>query len=356
VKTQRLEAICQKFESAKVAVLGDFFLDLYILCDRRLSELSLETHKETFQAIDLRGQPGTAGVTTNNLRSLGAKAAAIACIGDDGNGYTLRKALEETGVDTNLLITHPDRKTITYTKPMMREVDGSEIELNRIDIINRSRNPEDLTQKLIENTQKAFEESDGLLVVEQVKNDGFGNLSQALRDELAKLSEHDPEKIIMADSRHFAPCYRGISMKMNISEAKTAAVDLNPALSNLESQTPLEAAAQCAETFWKAYQKPVFITLGDQGLAGWCQQGFFHVPGYQIDGPIDPVGAGDATLAGIGLARCCGASPQEAAYIGNLVGSITIQQIGTTGVATQADLLRRHHDYQNQQKNLGSIS
>jgi bifunctional ADP-heptose synthase (sugar kinase/adenylyltransferase) len=48
------------------------------------------------------------------------------------------------------------------------------------------------------------------------------------------------------------------------------------------------------------------------------------------------------------LALCAGAMPREAAYIGNLVGSITIQQLGTTGIATQADILSSHYAYQKQ--------
>ena len=79
-----------------------------------------------------------------------------------------------------------------------------------------------------------------------------------------------------------------------------------------------------------------------------ADDGPFHHPGVQVEGPIDIVGAGDSVLAGIGLAMCAGATPAEAAYIGNLVGSITIQQLGTTGIATQADLLNRHYQYQKQ--------
>jgi hypothetical protein len=40
--------------------------------------------------------------------------------------------------------------------------------------------------------------------------------------------------------------------------------------------------------------------------------------------------------------------PDEAAYIGNLIGSITIEQIGTTGIATPEQLLERHYEYQKQ--------
>jgi len=65
------------------------------------------------------------------------------------------------------------------------------------------------------------------------------------------------------------------------------------------------------------------------------------VPAIPVSGEIDIVGAGDSVMAGVVSALCCGAAPREAAFFGNLVASITIQQIGTTGTATPAQV-REH--------------
>ena len=62
---------------------------------------------------------------------------------------------------------------------------------------------------------------------------------------------------------------------------------------------------------------------------------------YPVSGPIDPVGAGDSTSAGIACALAAGSTLEEAAAFGNLVASITIQQIGTTGTATPEQVRRR---------------
>jgi rfaE bifunctional protein kinase chain/domain len=349
MNTDRFNDLLNQFSEARVAVLGDFFLDLYIIMDRALSEFSLETHKEAFQAVEIRGQAGTAGVTTNNLRALGAQTAAIGVTGTDGNGHTLRQALTEKGVETQYLVARDDRFTITYTKPLMQEVDGSTIELNRIDILNRFPNPQDLNQQLAEHVRRAVADFDGILVVEQVAQDGFGTLSPLLRETLSHLAEAYAQKTFLVDSRHHAAAYAGIAMKMNRSEAAAAARALGPLPADLEDRPSLEAAEICARMFWNAHQQPIFITLGENGICGINQGQFFHIPGYHTQGPVDIVGAGDATLAGIGLALCCGATPREAAYIGNLVGSITVEQIGTTGIATREDLQRRHHEYQQQQ-------
>jgi sugar/nucleoside kinase (ribokinase family) len=63
-----------------------------------------------------------------------------------------------------------------------------------------------------------------------------------------------------------------------------------------------------------------------------------YVPGVPVAAEIDPTGAGDSASAGAVLALCAGAQLPEAALIGNFVASITVQQIGTTGVARPAQL------------------
>ena len=350
MKTERLEQILSNFNHKKVAVFGDFFLDLYIHMDRTLSELSLETHKEAFQATSLRGQPGAAGVVTNNLAALGAQPLAFGYIGQDGFGYTLKNALALNGTETTYLIETKDRLTPTYTKPIMKEVDGVNIELNRIDIINRTPNPPALNDSLVDHLKQALLTHDGILVLEQVCNDGCGVVSPLLRNAISKLTNHYPEKVILVDSRHFGSAYRNVALKTNLLEAKRATKNIGEHSITLDQSDAVSASQECSKALWDLYQKPVFITLGEDGIGGIDNGAYFHHPGFITAGPIDIVGAGDSVLAGIGLSLCAGASPAEAAYIGNLVGSVIVQQIGTTGLATQEDVRQRHIDYQNQIK------
>src|SRR5207253_1653658 len=81
--------------------------------------------------------------------------------------------------------------------------------------------------------------------------------------------------------------------------------------------------------------RPVFCTRGEEGilLAEPGPGDVQLVPGYPVAGPIDSVGAGDTTSAGIACAVAAGLTLAEAAAFGNLVASITVQQIGTTGTA-----------------------
>ena len=95
----------------------------------------------------------------------------------------------------------------------------------------------------------------------------------------------------------------------------------------------------------KRLVRPVFCTSGSSGIflgrpeAG--QVSISRIPAYPAPGPIDIVGAGDSTSAGIACAGAAGASLEEAAAFGNLVASITIQQLDTTGTASPEQVRQR---------------
>jgi hypothetical protein len=52
-----------------------------------------------------------------------------------------------------------------------------------------------------------------------------------------------------------------------------------------------------------------------------------------------------AALGRNGGGLCCGAGLEDSALLGNIVSSITIQQIGTTGTATPQQVIRRYAEF-----------
>ena len=63
-----------------------------------------------------------------------------------------------------------------------------------------------------------------------------------------------------------------------------------------------------------------------------------EVPAVRLDCQTDTTGAGDSTTAGGVLALAAGAELPEAALVGCLVASITVQQLATTGTAQRDQL------------------
>ena len=79
----RLNVLLNQFPHRQVLVVGDFFLDEYLIIDRQLSEPSLETGLEAYQVVDIRHSPGAAGTVVSNLRALGVAATALGVIGQE---------------------------------------------------------------------------------------------------------------------------------------------------------------------------------------------------------------------------------------------------------------------------------
>lgn len=90
----RLTELVAGFSKARIAVVGDFFLDKYLDVNPALGEPSVETGKVAHQVVGVRCSPGAAGTVVCNLQALGAgKLHAVGFSGDDGEGFDLRKAL-----------------------------------------------------------------------------------------------------------------------------------------------------------------------------------------------------------------------------------------------------------------------
>lgn len=333
-----IEKLLARLKDVRLIVLGDFFLDYYLHLERNLSEISIETGLEAYQVIRTFKSPGAAGTVVSNLRSLGVNVMAVGWVGGDGNGYDLKNRLLADGVDCSGLIEVKDFDTPTYMKPIIHEVDGSFHELNRLDTKHRAQLTTEVEGKIISQLRQKIAAADGVLVVDQVKEPDCGNITGRVRQELRDLAGEYPHKLISVDSRNFIELFDRVMVKSNINEVARAAG--TPALPD-ESNT--RTADRCGRMLCRKTGKPVVITLGENGimLVEDPEVEGIHLPGIRVTGPVDIVGAGDSVNASIGAALCAGATLREAGILGNLVASIVIQQIGTTGKATPQQVLER---------------
>jgi sugar/nucleoside kinase (ribokinase family) len=170
---------------------------------------------------------------------------------------------------------------------------------------------------------------DALLVMDQVSDADCGVVTARVRERIAALGESNPHKLILADSRERIGLFRSVSIKPNQAECSQAVGS-----GDVESGAR-ELARRAGRT--------VFCTQGERGIlvVDPRDSSAQRVPAYPVTGPIDIVGAGDSTSAAIASAVAAGASLAEAAAFGNLVASITIQQLGTTGTASPAQVRAR---------------
>lgn len=346
ISEARLKTILNQFHQQRILVIGDFYLDAYWHIDKTRSTLSLETPWHTNPVVEQRYSPGAAGTVTNNLKALGVGSVyTLGVIGEDGFGETLLKRLQANGCLTDFMVQVPDWVTPTYLKPIHRGYEGMETEGPRFDIENQSPMAEDVEMTVIDALQACLPLVDGIIVGDQMPLENLGVITNRVRAALCELAVAFPEKIFFADSRTRIGAYRNVIVKPNRFEAKQA---VQPNWNGLE--VDIEAAKQCAVALAEQTQNTVYVTLGENGILVYCEGKFAHIRGVHIDSEIDPVGAGDSVSAGLVAVLCSLRASRgsdaaiEAAYVGNLVASITVTKIGTTGTASPAEILERHRN------------
>jgi bifunctional ADP-heptose synthase (sugar kinase/adenylyltransferase) len=333
-----IEQILGRLPSFTVGVLGDLFLDRYLDLDATLTEPSLETGLDAYQVVRVRSVPGAAGTVVNNLAALGVgRIIPYALIGEDGEGYELRQALGKLpAVDASCIFAWPDRRTPTYTKPMLYRPGEPARELNRLDVKNRTVLPLEAERKILNALAGTWSRLDALLVLDQVSEADCGVVTQRVRERLTEWGENQPDKWILADSRERIGLFRALTVKPNARECVRAVSG---------SETDPTDIAACAARLAQRCSRPVFCTCGERGILvadpRRPEVPPRLVPAYPLAGPIDPVGAGDSTSAALICALAARATLEQAAAFGNLVASITVQQIGTTGTASPEQVRQR---------------
>jgi len=334
ITVERLQSLLEKFPRQTIGLVGDLFLDRYLDLESNVHELSIETGLEAYQITHVRNFPGALGTVMNNLAALGVGTLVpVTLIGDDGHGFDLRRALASMPVDPVHVISDESRLTPTYTKPLRRADDGSCTELNRLDVRTRAPMSDEATQRGCESVTAVWQRADGMIVLDQVNESNWGVINEAVREHLRKLCRQDPKKLMLIDSRAHLGKFCFGCLKGNRTE-------FSRALGMSSDQTWV--ARQAVELLANRNRVPAFCTEGEDGIAvARPAKSVESVPGVRVRGPVDIVGAGDSATSGIVASLIAGADPLEAACVGNLVASITVQQIGTTGTATPEQVLNR---------------
>ena len=329
-----LRALLVRIPAARVAVLGDFCLDVYWFADASRGELSVETGLKTRPVQRQCYSLGGAGNVVANLVALGCcNVSALGVLGDDPWGREQLRLLQGLGVNTtDMLVQAGSWDTLAYHKP---HLDGHEE--GRFDFGNFNVLADAVADELLARCRRRIGQCDVVIINEQVRQ---GIHTERFRAGLVGLMAEFPRCIFVADSRHYSECYAGAILKLNGHEA----VRLCGKPQELTAEVLRAQVLEAADTLVARSGKPVVITRGSRGVVVHDAQGCCEIPGIQVLGRVDPVGAGDSMLAGLALGLAGGASLEQAAQLGNFVAGVTIQKINQTGTATPEEVLRMGAD------------
>jgi bifunctional ADP-heptose synthase (sugar kinase/adenylyltransferase) len=282
----------------------------------------------------VRSQPGAAGTILSNLIALGAgEVLPVGFCGEDGEGWELLRALRNMPrVELGGFVQTPERRTFSYTKPLVHEPGRTPFELSRLDLKNWTPTPMRVEEQLIAALRGIAANADAVIVMDQVDIAETGVVTARVREALGEISRERATLPVLADCRRGLAGWPACIWKMNARE-----LSVLRGVSESDDDAMRAAAGQLA----RGNRRAVFVTMAGDGILGADESGATaHVPAFPICGPIDIVGAGDSVSANLTMALAAGASISEAMKIAMAAASIVIHQVGTTGTATLPEIGR----------------
>lgn len=327
-KDSNSTAILDALTGVRIAVFGDFCVDAYwCITDEGQPETSLETGLPVRAVGEQRYLPGGAGNVVANLIDLGVgQVSAVGVVGQDLFGGLLRQMLRDRGTNTDGLLTADDDwPTPTYLKPHLGGREES-----RFDFGGRRAPSLSIQRQLLDAIDQAASDADAVIINQQLT---AGVIPQSFVADLNRLIAAHADTAFIADTRDHAHRFEGAVVKLNASEAGRLVRSDSAGDRMNEAE-----ATDCARRLSERTGRAVFLTRGAHGIVVASDGRVRSVPGVQVLGETDPVGAGDTTVAVIAAGMACGHDPYAVATLANLAASVTVRKLQTTGTATPAEI------------------
>jgi len=312
---ERLCEILNDFANHRVLIIGDLMLDHYLWgVTKRISPeapvpvVSIES--ETYR-------PGGAANVAYNLRVLGAEVTASGIIGQDISGKHLKTALINEGMDLSGVVETSDSPTTSKMRIMGHTQYRQQQQMMRIDKELAKTIEGTILNQLLD-AITSVESPDAVFVSDYAK----GVVTPVLMDTVRR---NTCPVIVDPKGRNFDK-YRGVTaISPNQSEAF--------GVFNLE-EADEKTVLDIGHRLTAQYEiDQVYMTRSEKGVSLFEANGnVTHIPATARD-VFDVSGAGDTTAAVYTLSLLSGATPAEAAYIGNLAGGIVVGKVGVDTVS-----------------------
>lgn len=322
-----LESAIAPLSKLRVAVWGDFCLDVYWPLDSEKTELSIETGLPVWRVRDQRYSLGGAGNVVANLLDLGVGSVqAIGVVGTDLFGQKMLDILRERGADIEHGVVVDERwQTMVYVKPC-----HGDREENRIDFGAFNQPQQSTIDTLLAVLDQAASRCDAVVLNQQIQS---GISSPEVIERINETIAKYPRTQFIVDARHHSHYYRGAILKLNVQEAAQFLKDPIP------DSFSVERAKDFACRISILTGKSVFLTCSEHGIVT-AEDGIAQaIPGIQVLERIDPVGAGDTVVAVVAAVLGGGQEPLIAARLANIAAMITVRKLQTTGTATASEIL-----------------
>ena len=318
MKTERLvqiEGILDRMTELRVLVIGDLILDEYR--EGEVERVSPEAPVPIVRVSQTSSCLGGAANVARAIYSLGAECRLIGVVGQDREAESLVSLVDELGLSTSGILRTPSRPTTHKLRVVAR---GQQ--MLRLD--REETTPIEAT--LIEELRRTIRdqiEGCHVVVLEDYDKGIFGDGLARWLIELAR----SLEILVVADPKLELSRFRGASLvKPNLEEAIRFVAGGG---AHFEERRNLLEKLQ-----HELGGGEVVVTRGRFGMSGIDEAGLaFDVPTRGLE-VYDVQGAGDTSIAALGLCRAAGASLLEACIVANAASAVAVEKVGTAAVGS----------------------
>lgn len=305
------------FGNHNILIIGDIMLDRYLYGN--VNRISPEAPVPILQKKELENKPGGAANVALNIKSLGSEAILLSTIGEDTDGNTLLKTLEESGISTDFIVKDKTKMTTVKT----RILSGSQ-QLLRIDEEATTDINEATTAEIKATFLKILKKKNVEAIILQDYNKGL--LSQELIEFVIEKAKENNIFVSVDPKFNNFFSYKGVDLfKPNLKEASEAI--------SKETSTEKDNLDNIAkELHEKISYKNLFITLSSKGIY-YSDSEFSEIIPTKLKDVIDVSGAGDVVLSIATITFLEKISPLEIAKISNIAGGLACGKIGVATIS-----------------------
>ena len=312
-----------RFSEARVAVVGDVMLDVYLW--GQVSRISPEAPVPVVNVERRTSCLGGASNVMRNLRTLGASAYAYGIVGDDEAGTELVANLREFGVCDDGIVVDNSRRT-TEKK---RIVAGSQ-QLLRVDTEDVFGADDKIRRVIVDKVISRIRAKELDAVIFEDYNKGL--LSAWMLEEIIAearkfgvVTALDPKPGSLEPVKHLSV------MKPNRVEAfALAGMADDGAMTDVKNNTLLHKVAEKLLDIWEP--ELLLLSLASQGMALFRRGGQIEVIPTRAREVFDVSGAGDTVTATYTVSAISGAPARVAAEIANRAAGIVVGKVGTAPI------------------------
>jgi sugar/nucleoside kinase (ribokinase family) len=156
------------------------------------------------------------------------------------------------------------------------------------------------------------------------------------RERLLGVIRRHPQIRFILDSRGYHESYRETMHKLNDREVLRSCGHPVESVKEITEELLL----QCMHQLHADWKSPLVVTRGEHGCLVMEGESIRQVLGVQLEGPIDPVGAGDTFVSALAAFLAAGVELGSAAVIANLAAALTVQKLFQTGTVTREEILQ----------------